>query len=205
MYIVHSQSYLVHTLGGVFLMSENGNETPRERLVAEIPEETKQLLEDQEGYLWELVTDAVHSTYGGERLNTPAAIEREIELTKRKKRNAFERMKDAEEEYHRQEQRLESLEQRREEQAQQAESKTDALDDLLQGMVRHGHNMYIGQGGVATLANQWFGGDVQAAFDALKERNESGQYNLPESRFEEPGELGPSASGLKSFSGDNDE
>lgn len=173
--------------------------------MAEIPAETKNLLKEQEGFLWEAVTDAIHSTYGGERLTSPAALDREIELAKRKKRNAFDRMNEAEEEYHRLEQRVESLEQRREQQVDESESQVDALDDVLQEMVQTGHNMYIGHGRLDTLASSWFGGDVHSTLDALKERNQSGQYNLPESRFEQPGRNGPSAASLKSLGGDDDE
>lgn len=184
---------------------DSGGQDERVVLSLEIPEESKSLLENQDGFMWERLTEAIHTTYGGERLNSTAALDREIELTERKKRNAYERIQEAEEEYHRLEQRLESLENRREEQLEQSESKVDALDDILQGMVQHGYNVYIGQGRVQPLADQWFSGDVHAALDALKGRNESGQYNLPESRFEEPGASGPSASGLKSLGGDDDE
>ena len=203
MYNVQRRFYGVHCSGGGSVMSENGEDSPRERLVAEIPEETKRLLEDQDGFLWEAVTDAVHSAYGGERLSSPAAIDREIELMKRKKRNARERIEDAKDEYHRYEQRIEELQDRREEMAEQAESKTDALDRVLQSMAEHGSNVFIGHGSVETLANQWFGGDEQTALDALKERSSEADYNFSENRFEQPGVNGSGSSvDLKSVGGE---
>ena len=187
-------------------MSENGKRSNRERLVAEIPEETKRLLEEQGSFLWEAVTTAVHSEYGGERLSSPAALEREIELFERKRRNARERIEDAKDDYQRCEQRIEALKRRREEMAEQAESKVDALDRVLQSMAEHGHNVYIGHGSVDTLANKWFGGNEQSALDALKERSDDADYNFAENRFKKPGESrSMSDISLKSVGGDADD
>lgn len=155
--------------------------------------------------MWEALTEAIHHTYGGERLSSPAALDREIEQTKRKKRNIRERIEDAKNEYHRLDQRLESLKRRREEMAEQAESKVDALDRILQSMAEHGSNVYIGHGSVETLANKWFSGDEQAAHDALKERSDEADYNFAPNRFKEPGATRATSditSSLKSVGGD---
>lgn len=179
----------------------------RTALYAHVPPETKSLLDEQDGYLWELITEAVFHTYGGERLSSPAAIEREIERIERECRNARERMHDAEAELQRYEQRLEALKRRREEMAEQAETKNDALDRVLEDMANFGNNVFVGHGSVKTLANQWFGGDEQAALDALKERSETADYNFGENRFSEPSSasMGRSLSSLKSVGGDADD
>lgn len=178
----------------------------RERIDAEIPEEAKTILRDQDGFMWENLTEAIFHTYGGEKLSSPAAIEREIELETRKKRDAHERMQDAKDDYHRHEQRIKALKERREEMADQAESKTDALDRVLQGMAEHGSNVYVGHGSVRNLANKRFGGDEQAALDALKERSNEADYNFAENRFEDSGAHNASPSAiLKSVRGDADD
>lgn len=184
----------------------NGSTDSRERIDAEIPEEAKAILREQDGFMWENITEAIFHTYGGERLSSPAAIEREIELETRKKRDAHERMQDAKDDYHRHEQRIETLKERREEMTTQAESKTDAIDQVLQSMATHGSNVYIGHGSIETLSNKWFGGDEQAALDALKERSNEADYNFAENRFERPS-AGRAASeiSLKSVGGDADD
>jgi uncharacterized protein (DUF2336 family) len=185
---------------------ENVGSKDRVMLGLEIPEETKELLESQDRYMWEALTEAIHNTYGGERLSSPAALDREIELIRRKKRNARERIEEAKDDYHRHEQRLESLKDRREEMAEQAETKADALDQRLQTMSEHGSNAYIGHGSVELLANQWFGGDEKAALDALKERSEDTDYNFAPNRFEKPGmNGGVSRATLRSVRGDADD
>jgi hypothetical protein len=177
----------------------------RRSLHVEIPPETNEVLREQEGFIWENVAIAIHETFGGERLTTPVAIEREIELQERKRRNAFERLQDAKEEYHRHEQRLESLRDRREEMAEQAETEADALDRVLQTMAEHGSNVYIGHGSVELLANQWFSGNEQAALGALKERSDKADYNFTENRFERPGANGfGSPATLRSVNTDGD-
>lgn len=178
----------------------------REKLTVEIPGETKAVLEEQDGFLWENITEATHNTFGGERLSSPAAIDREIDLMERKRRNARERIEDAKDEYRRYEQRIEALKERREELAEQTESKTDALDRVLQSMATHGSNAYIGHGSVTNLANKWFGGNEQAALEALKERSEEADYNFAENRFEDPsGTSAASLVRLKSLGGGDDD
>lgn len=188
-------------------MSDHGTgDGDREKITLEIPAEAKAILQDQDGFLWENVTEATFNTFGGERLTTPAAVDREIELLRRKRRNANERIQDATDEYQRCEQRIEALKRRREEMAESAESERDALDRLLQSMAEHGHNVYIGHGSVESLANKWFGGDEAAALDALKERSDDAEYNFAENRFEEPGAGRPTAGiTLKSVGGDADD
>lgn len=178
----------------------------REKITLEVPTEASSILRDQDMFMWEAVTEAVFNTYGGERLSSPAAIDREIEVTRRKKRNARERIEDAKDEYRRYEQRLEALKERREEMAEQAESKADALDRVLQSMAEHGSNAYIGHGSVEVLATKWFGGNEEAALEALKERSDDADYNFAENRFEDPSmtSAAPSVS-LKSIGGEADD
>ena len=180
----------------------------RERVIADVPEEVKTILKEQDGFIWENLTEAVYHTYGGERLSSPAAINREIDHVKRKKRNAFERMQEAQDEYQRYEQRIKALKERREEMAEQAESKADALDRVLQSMAEHGSNAYIGHGSVEVLATKWFGGNEEVALEALKERSDDADYNFAENRFEKPGantHNARSPATLKSIGGDDDD
>lgn len=187
-------------------MSENGENheyvDDRERLSAEIPKEGKAILAEQEGFMWENITEAIFNTFGGERLSSPAALNRDIEELERKKRNAYERMQDAQNEYQRYDQQIKARKERREQMAEQAETKADALDQVLQSMYDHGSNVYVGHGSVKTLANKWFGGNEQAALDALKERSDEADYNFAENRFEEPSlNCAGSSQSLKSVGG----
>ena len=130
----------------------------------------------------------------------------EVQLEARKKRDAHDRMQDAKDDYHRHEQRIKALKERREEMTNQAESKTDALDQVLQGMAEQGSNVYVGHGSVTDLANKWFGGDEKDALNALKERSNEVDYNFAENRFEEPGAYNASSAAvLKSVQGDADD
>ena len=156
----------------------------RVQLATEIPAEAKELLKEQDGYMWENLTEAIFNTFGGERLTSPAALDREIEIMERKARNAVEEKNDAVEREQRYKQRAESLRLKRSDVMADQESETDALDALPDDMVKHGFRIFRGHGRLNELANQWFGGDLDKALSGLKERSNDRGLPLTDERFE---------------------
>lgn len=164
----------------------NVSRDERERIDAEILPEAKALYQDQPNHLWEAISEAAFIAYGGNQLTSPIRIDREIEIQKRRKRDAYERMQDARDDYKRRKQRIEELQERKEQLTAKAQSKTDALDDVLQDMDEMEQHAAVGVGRVPTLANQWFGGNEQAAVDALRERADETDVDIPEYQFSDP-------------------
>ena len=159
-------------------------------LATDVPREVKEILEEQDCYQWEAITEAVFNTFGGERLTSPAALNREIEQERRKVRDAKEDKRDAEDRIQRHSQRIKQLEERREKILEARDSKEDALDALLDEL----HAQELGcvwedHPRVERIASRWFGGEhnAAAAFEALLDRHDERGMNLPDSQFEEGG------------------
>lgn len=157
----------------------------KETLSTDIPEEAKQILQEQDGYLWEAVTEATFNTFGGERLTSPAALEREIERAKRQRRDAVEDLREARNEVERQEQRIEDLEQRRENLLDQRTSTQEALDQLLDDMVSSGSRVDSGHGQVKAIARRYYGGEknIETVLEDLRDRAADREMGLADSRF----------------------
>lgn len=159
-------------------------------LATDVPSEVKQILEEQDAYQWEAITEAVFNTFGGERLNSPAAVKREIELERRNLRNAKEDKREAEDRIQRHSQRITSLENRREQMLENRESKQDAIDALLDELREQEiASIWEDHPRVEGLASRWFGGAQNApkAFQQIRERHDERDMNLPESQFEQGG------------------
>ena len=157
----------------------------RETLATDIPVEAKQILQEQDCYIWEAVTEATFATYGGERLTSPAALEREIERAKRQRRDAVEDLREAKKEVERQEQRIEDLEERRENLLDQRTSTQEALDQLLDDMVSSGSRVDSGHGQVKAIARRFYGGEsnIETVLEDLRDRAADREMGLADSRF----------------------
>lgn len=169
--------------------SDNDEFEEKTTLATNVPLEVKEILEEQEGYLWESITDAVFNTYGGERLSSPAALERELELTERQLRNTLEEKQDIETKIDRLKQKRTALKERREELLEERETKQDALDALLDDLANSGRSVDPGHGAVKGIARRFFGGEAESerVIDVLKERRDERGLAIADQQFEEGG------------------
>jgi len=158
----------------------------RETLATNIPPETKEILEEQDGYLWEAVTEAVHNTYGGERLETPEAVRREIEIQERNRRDKIERKNELETEIERHEQRVDSLKEKLAEMQDTDDERVDELDEILDLMLNEGARFWDDHPKVVDLARRYYGGkyDADMVISDLRERAEERDLEIPEDQFE---------------------
>jgi len=161
----------------------------RESIRVEVPTETKATLEEvcseEDLFMWEAVTEAIHDTYGGSRLDTPAALQREMDRIDRKMRNKTENIEDEKNEKERLEQRRKSLEQRHEKLVEQTPGEEEAMREVLLTMRKYNMGMFIGNPDLSRLAEEWFDGDEQSAFDNLQEFNQTLEQPVDESLFEQ--------------------
>lgn len=157
-------------------------------LATDVPSEVKEILENQDCYQWEAITEAVFNTYGGERLTSPAALKREIEHERRNLRDAKEDKRDAEERIQRHSQRIAALEDRRDDLLDDRASKRDAIDAILDELrAQDIASIWPDHPRVEDLASRWYGGsqNSQQAFEDITERHEERDMNLPQSQFEQ--------------------
>ena len=158
----------------------------REQIALEVDPQVKEVLKEQDGYMWENLQRAVFETYGG-NLESPSAIASEIEQAKRERRNAIERKQEAEKEIQRQEQRIESLQERLEELRDEQGTKQEAMDDVLDDMLELDLRVWPDHGKVERLAREHFDGATGfEVIEDLKERAEERDLGLSDEQFEEP-------------------
>ena len=157
----------------------------REQIALELDPQVKEVLKEQDGYMWENLQRAVFETYGG-NLESPSAIASEIEQAKRERRNAVERKQEAEKEIKRQGERIKQLQNRLEELRDEEGTKQEAIDDLLDDMVELELRVWPDHGKVERLAREQFNGATgYEVIEALKERAEERDLGLPDEQFEE--------------------
>jgi len=158
----------------------------RVQIALEVDPQAKEVLKEQDGYMWENLQRAVFETYGGD-LETPSAIAAEIEQAKRERRNAIERKQEAEKEVQRQNQRIESLQERLEELRDEEGTVEEALDEVLDDMSELDLRVWPDHGKVNRLAREHFNGATgHEVIEALKERADERDLELSDDQFEEP-------------------
>lgn len=158
----------------------------REQIALEVDPQVKEVLKEQDGYMWENLQRAVFETYGG-NLESPSAIAAEIEQAKRERRNAVERKQEAEKEIQRQDQRIETLQEHLETLRDEEGTTEEALDDVLDDMVELDVRVWPDHGKVNRLAREHFDGATgHEVIEELKARAEERDLGLPDDQFEEP-------------------
>lgn len=165
------------------------NQEGRERLSTNVPPEVKEIVEEQDDYQWKVITDAIMQTYGGERLNSIPALEREREQHSRQIRNFKEEISDREEEIDRRKRRIGEIDGRIEQMEEERSTYADEIEALLNKMAESSMHVYIGHSRIQRLARHEYGGkkdekQKQVIAD-LKDRADERDLGLSASRFEE--------------------
>lgn len=161
-------------------MSSSGSGGDRERLVAEIPSDLKELVDADQRTIREVVEAALWREFGGRR---KSSLERRIEEKERRisiiesERNEREReLEEQRDELAALKRELETVED------EQASYETD-LDDLLNEMVDTGMHVFEGHGSVQNIAAT-HDLDQPAVVDDLKDRAVERDLSLTDARFE---------------------
>lgn len=82
---------------------------------------------------------------------------------------------------------LEELKERRKQLTEPDEKRLEDIDEILDEMVETGRNMWPESNTVGRIATDHFNADRDAAFEAIKDRSEERDLNIPNEQFTEPG------------------
>jgi len=155
----------------------------RVQLALEIDEGAKEVLKEQDGYMWESLQKAIYNTYGGGNLDSPDAVKNEIRQAKKERRDAVERREEADLEVQRQDERIRHLEDRLEELEAETEDKQESLDRLLE-FVSGGAHIWPSHPKVNDVALDHYGGNGSEVIEDVKTLAEDRDLQIPDERFE---------------------